>query len=156
MLLSRSGAVSALVGCLALGACSSWSVDPPPPTYDVRSSTVVADQALPPVSPALVAAVNDRVNASIAATTHNTALPPVAITIRLTDVRKARGFNRDRSSAKVNIDAAALDGGSVIAMASFEVRTVAPDPATADELMAEDIAARVRSIFSLTMPRLAD
>jgi len=44
----------------------------------------------------------------------------------------------------------------VVAMASFEIRTVAPDPATADELMAEDIAARVRSIFSLTMPRLAN
>ena len=156
MLLSRPGAVLALVGCLAVAACSSWSVDPPPPTYDVRSATVVADQALPPVSPALIAATNDRVNASIAATAHSTTLPQVAITIRLTDVRKARGFNRDRSSAKVNIDAAALDGGSVVAMASFEIRTVAPDPATADELMAEDIAARVRSIFSLTMPRLAN
>lgn len=156
MLLSRSGAVTALVGCLALAACSSWSVDPPPPIYDVRSATVVADQAIPPVSSGLIAAVNDRVNAAIAVTTHNTTLPPVAITIRLTDVRKARGFNHDRSSAKINIDAAALDGGSVIAMASFEIRTVAPDVATADELMAEDIAARVRSIFSLTMPRLAN
>ena len=156
MLLLRPGAVLALVGCLALAACSSWSVDPPPPTYDVRSATVVDDQALPPVSPALIAATNDRVNASIAATAHSTTLPQVAITIRLTDVRKARGFNRDRSSAKVNIDAAALDGGFVVAMASFEIRTVAPDPATADELMAEDIAARVRSIFSLTMPRLAN
>lgn len=156
MLLLRSSAASVLVGCLALAGCASWSVDPPPPTYDVRSATVVADQSLPPVSPALVAAVNDRVNAAIAATTHNAALPPVAITVRLTDVRKARGFNRDRSSAKINIDAAALDGGSVVAMASFDVKTVAPDPATADELMAEDIAARVRSIFSLTMPRFAD
>lgn len=156
MLLSRPGALLALVGSLALTACSSWSVDPPPPTYDVRSATVVADQALPPVSPALVAAINDRVNASIAATVHNAALPPVALTIRLTDVRKARGFNRDRNSAKINIDAAAEGGGTVIAMASFETKTVAPDPASADELMAEDIAARVRSIFSLNMPRLAN
>ena len=156
MLLLRSGVALALVGCLALAACSSWSVDPPAPTYDVRSATVVADEALPPVSPALVAAVNNRLNASIAATGHNATLPPVALTVRLTDVRKARGFNRDRNSAKINIDAAAVNGGAVVAMASFETRTVAPDPATADELMAEDIAARVRSIFSLTMPRLAD
>ncbi|MBB3286240.1 MULTISPECIES: hypothetical protein [Rhizobium] len=152
----RSGAVSALVGCLVLAACSSWSVDPPPPTYAVRSASVVADQALPPVSPALVTAVNDRVNAAIAATTYSQPLPQVAITVRLTDVRRARGFNRDRNSVKVNIDAAALDGGAVVAMASFETKTTAPDPATADELMAEDIAARVRSIFSLTTPRLAD
>lgn len=156
MLLSRSGAVSALVGCLALAACSSWSVDPPPATYDVRSATVVADRAVPPVSQALIAAVNDRVNAAIAATTHNTTLPAVAITIRLTDVRKGHGFNRDRSSAMINIDAAGLDGGSVVAMASFEITTVAPDLSTTDELMAEDIAARVRAIFSLTMPRLAN
>lgn len=156
MVLSRPGAVLALAGSLALTACSSWSVDPPPPTYDVRSATVVADQALPPVSPALVAAINDRVNASIAATAHSATLPPVALTIRLTDVRKARGFNRDRNSAKINIDAAAVDGGAVIAMASFETKTTAPDPAAADELMAEDIAARVRSIFSLNMPRLAN
>ncbi|SCB06816.1 hypothetical protein [Rhizobium hainanense] len=156
MLLLRPRAVPALVGCLALAACSSWSVDPPPPTYAVRSATVVADQALPPVSPALVAAVNDRVNAAIAATSFAPQLPQVVITVRLTDVRKARGFNRDRSSAKINIDAAAADGGAVVAMASFETRTVAPDPATADELMAEDIAARVRSIFSLNTPRLAN
>ncbi|GES48619.1 hypothetical protein Rhsp01_00880 [Rhizobium sp. NBRC 114257] len=108
------------------------------------------------MSPALVAAVNDRVNAAIAATSFSSQLPQVAITVRLSDVRKARGFNRDRSSAKINIDAAATDGGSVVAMASFEIRTVAPDPATADELMAEDIAARVRSIFSLNTPRLAN
>lgn len=156
MLLSRSGAISALVGYLALAACSSWSVDPPPPTYAVRSATVVADEALPPVSPALVAAVNDRVNAAIAATSFSPQLPQVAITVRLSDVRKARGFNRDRSSAKINIDAAAADGGAVVAMASFETKTVAPDPATADELMAEDIAARIRSIFSLNTPRLAN
>ncbi len=156
MLLSRSGAVSALVGCLVLAACSSWSVAPPPPAYDVRGASVVADEALPPVSPALVAAINDRVNAAIAVTTRTAPLPQVALTIRLSDVRRARGFNRDRNSAKINIDAAALDGGAVVAMASFEVRTVAPDPATADELMAEDIAARVRSIFSLNTPRLAN
>jgi hypothetical protein len=122
----------------------------------VRSATVIADQALPPVSPALVAAINDRVNAAITATSFSPQLPQVAITIRLSDVRKARGFNRDRSSAKINIDAAAADGGAVVAMASFETKTVAPDPATADELMAEDIAARVRSIFSLNTPRLAN
>ncbi|NLR96177.1 hypothetical protein HGP17_04975 [Rhizobium sp. P38BS-XIX] len=156
MVLLRSGVALALVGCMGLAACSSWSVDPPPPTYAVRSATVVADKVLPPVSPALIAAVNNKVNAAIAATTYSAQLPPVILTIRLTDVRNARGFNRDRSSAKINIDAAGIDGGPVIAMASFDVKTTAPDPATVDELMAEDIAARVRSIFSLTMPRLAN
>ncbi|MGZ9721646.1 hypothetical protein [Rhizobium miluonense] len=156
MLLLRSGVASALVGCLALTACANWSVDPPPPTYDVRSATVVADHALPPVSPVLIEAVNDRVNAAIAATNHNTALPQVTLTVRLSDVRKGRSFNQDRNSAKVNIDAASLDGGAVIAMASFDMATTAPDHATADELMAEDIAARIRSIFSLNTPRLAN
>lgn len=157
MLSLRSGAVLALVGCLALTACSSWFVESsPPPAYDVRSATVVADRALPPVSPALVSAVNNRVNEAIAITTRSTPLPQVALTIRLTDVRKARGFNRDRNTAKINIDAASLDGGAVVAIASFDTTTVAPDPATADELMAEDIAARIRSIFVLNMPRMAN
>ncbi|MFS8048674.1 hypothetical protein [Rhizobium sp. BR 314] len=152
----RSGAISALVGCLVLTACSTWSADPPPPTYDIRSASIVADKVIPPVSPALIDAVSDRVNAAIAITPHNTTLPAVALTVRLTEVSKGRGFNKDRNTAKVNIDAASLDGGAVIAMASFDIATTAPDLSTADELMAEDIAARIRAIFSLNTPRLSE
>jgi hypothetical protein len=158
MMLLRSGAVSALAGCLALAACSSWSLTPPPspPAYDVRSATVVADQSVPPVSPALLSAINERVNAAIAVTTRDTPLPKVALTIRLTDVRKGGSFNHDRNTAKINVDAASLDTGAVVAIASFDTANFTPNPTAADDLMAEDIVARIRSIFALKTPPLVN
>ncbi|AVA21687.1 hypothetical protein ACXHXG_06760 [Rhizobium sp. LEGMi198b] len=158
MLLWRSGAVSALVGCLALAACTSWpgTAPPAPPAYDVRSATVVADQAVPPVSPVLLSAINERVNAAIAVTTRDTVLPKVALTIRLTDVRKAGSFNHDRNTAKINIDVDSVDTGAVLAIASFDTANFTPDPNAADNLMAEDIAARIRSIFVLKAPPLVN
>ncbi|HEX8047621.1 hypothetical protein [Rhizobium sp.] len=158
MLQLRSGVVSALVGCLALSACSSWSLTEPPapPAYDVRSATVVADQAVPPVPPTLLSAVNDRVNAAIAVTARDTPLPKVALTIRLTDLRKGRSFNKDRNSAKINVDAASVDNGAVLAIASFDIVNYTQDPTAANDLMAEDIAARIRSIFVLKAPPLVN
>jgi hypothetical protein len=158
MMVLRSGAVTALVGCLALAACSHWSMTPPPatPVYDVRSAAVVADLTVPPVSPTLISAINDRVNAAIAATNRDPPLPKVALTIRLTDVRKVHGLNQDQNTAKINIDAASVDTGAVVAIASFDTTTIAPDPAAADQLMAEDIAARIRTIFVLNRPQLVN
>jgi hypothetical protein len=158
MLQLRSGAVYALVGCLALAACSSWSLTEPPepPAYDVRSATVVADQAVPPVPPTLLSAINDRINAAIAVTTRDTPLPKVALTIRLTDLRKGRSFNKDRNSAKINVDAASVDNGAVLAIASFDIVNYTQDPTAANDLMAEDVAARIRSIFVLKAPPLVN
>jgi hypothetical protein len=138
--------------------CAKLSLDrpPPAPAYDVRSATVVADPAVPPVSPVLISSLNDKVNAAIAATTRATPLPQVALTIRLTDVRKNRSFDHDRNSAKINIDAASVTDGSVVALATFDTVTIAPDPVAADNLMAEDIAARIRAIFVLNRPRLVN
>ncbi len=143
-----------LLGCLALAACSSLSAmkPPPDPVYDVRSAVVVSG---PNVSPALLTATSDRVNAAIAATTRETPLPRVVLTIRVAEVEKGQGFNKDRNTAKINIDATSVDTGSVIGIASFQTTTVTPDPSVADALMAEDIAARVRSTFGLKTPRLA-
>jgi hypothetical protein len=141
-----------LVACLALTACSGLSIKPPPdPLYDVRSATVVAGTD---ISPGLLSETRDKVNAAIAATTPNTALPAVALTIRVVEVQKAQGFQHDRNTAKINIDATSVDSGSVIAIASFETTTFSPDPTAVDDLMAEDIAARIRSTFALKTPPL--
>ncbi|MFT4185289.1 MAG: hypothetical protein QM636_25600 [Rhizobium sp.] len=159
MVFLRSGAaLSALVGCLALAACTSWSLTPSPqtPEYDVQSVSVVADQAIPPIPPTLLSATSDRINAAIAATTRDTALPKVALTIRVTDLRKGRSFNHDRNSAKINVDAASLETGAVLAMATFDTVNYTPDQTAADDLMAEDIAARIRSIFVLNTPHLVN
>jgi hypothetical protein len=111
---------------------------------------------VPPVSPALLSAINERVNAAIAVTTRDTPLPKVALTIRLTDVRKGGSFNHDRNTAKINVDAASLDTGAVVAIASFDTANFTPNPTAADDLMAEDIAARIRSIFALKTPPLVN
>lgn len=147
-------ALRVLLGCFTLAACTSLSTanTPPDPVYDVRSAVVVSG---PNVPPALLTAMNDRVNAAIAATERDAPLPRVVLTIRVTEVQKGQGFNKDRNTAKVNIDATSVETGSVVGIASFQTTTIAPDPSVADDLMAEDIAARVRSTFALKTPRLA-
>jgi hypothetical protein len=141
-----------LLVCFSLTACNSLlTKDPPAPVYDVRSATVVAD---PTISPQLLSAVTQRVNAAIAATTRPSPMPQVSLNIRIASVEKAQGIQQDRNVAKVNIDATSIESGSVIGIASFETTTIAPDPAGVDEMMAEDIAARVRSTFALNTPPL--
>lgn len=143
----------ALAACMLLSGCyhlPSWS-SPPAPSLDVRSATVVSSTG---ASPLLLSGVNERVNAAIAATAHNAAFPAVALTIRITQSERAQGYQSDRNTAKVDIDASAVDTGSVIAVNSFESTTFSADSSAVNDLMAEDIAARVRSTYSLTTPRL--
>lgn len=150
-LMSRTWQI--LTGCLALTACSAFSsLKPPPdPVYDVRSSVVVSG---PGIAPELITATNDRINAAIAATTRTTSLPSVALTVRVVQVEKGQGFQHDRNTAKINIAATSVDSGSVIAVSSLETTTFSPDAGVVDDLMAEDIAARVRSTFALKTPPL--
>jgi hypothetical protein len=139
--------------CLALSSCFQMSslTTPPAPQYDVRSAVVVSGPGIPP---ALLSSVSDRVNASIASTLPNELLPHVVLTVRITQVQKAKGFQADRNTASVNIDTSSVDSGAVIAVASFETTTFSNDTKIVDDLMAEDIAARIRSTFQLTTPRL--
>jgi hypothetical protein len=148
-----SRAWQTLLGCLALVACSSLSsLKPPPdPVYDVQSAAVISGPEIPP---ALISATNERINAAIAATTRNAALPHVTLNVRITQIGIGQGFQHDRNTAKVTIDATSIDSGAVIAIASFETTTMSPDMASANDQMAEDIAARVRSTFALKTPQL--
>jgi hypothetical protein len=141
-----------LLVCVALSACSSVTTEAPPtPVYDVRSANVVAGPLIPPQ---LISAVTQRVNAAIAATTRPSPMPQVSLNIRIVSVELAQGIQQDRNVAKLNIDATSIEDGSVIGVAAFETTTIAPDPTGVDELMAEDIAARVRSTFKLMTPPL--
>jgi hypothetical protein len=146
-------AAPVLAVCMALASCFQMSslTTPPAPKYDVRSAVVVSGPGIPP---ALLTAVGDRVNAAIASTIPNEALPHVVLTVRITHVMKAAGFQGDRNTASVNIDASSVDSGSVVAVAAFETTTFSTDATIIDDLMAEDIAARIRSTFLLTTPRL--
>ena len=49
--------------------------------------------------------------------------------------------------------AVSVDDGSVIGVSAFDVSSFANDPAMADQILAEDISARIRSAFQLTAGR---
>ncbi len=142
----------ALAACVLLSACYHMPpLNPPPgPVYDVRSVTVVSANG---ASPRLLSEVSTRVNAAIAATRHAVTEGAVALTIHITQSERAQGYEKNRNSAKVDIDASAIDTGSVVAVNSFESTTFSADSDAIDDLMAEDIAARIRAAYGLTAPR---
>jgi hypothetical protein len=136
--------------CIALASCSIFAKEQPAPVYDVRSAVVVSAQKIPP---AILAGVGDRVNAAINATVRTDVYPRVVLTIRILFVEKGQGFDKSRNVAKVSVDAASVDDGSVVAVSAFEVTSFSSSPTAADEILAEDIAARIRSAFSLSAGR---
>jgi hypothetical protein len=144
----RSCFCKAAMVCLTLTACAAFSFrGPPKPVYDVRSAVVLSGPGMPAE---LLSGIGERVNAAINATTRDSVLPRVVLTVRVVSVHKGLGFQKDRNTARISIDAASVDDGSVIAVSAFEVTSVAADPTVADDILAEDVAARIRSIFSLS------
>ncbi|WP_454849555.1 hypothetical protein [Rhizobium binxianense] len=144
----RSCLCKAVFLCVTLTACAGlWARKPPEPMYDVRSAVVLSGPHMPA---ALLSGISDRVNAAIHATVRTTPLPRVVLTIRVVSIEKGLGYQRDRNLARISIDAASVDDGSVIAVTSFEVTSFAADPNLANDIMAEDIAARVRATFALS------
>ncbi|MBB3351890.1 hypothetical protein FHT70_001808 [Rhizobium sp. BK049] len=144
----RSSSCRTVLVCIALTACGSLSANKPKaPLYDVRSAVVLSGPNIPAE---LLAGINERVNAAINATMRDTVLPRVVLTIRVVSIEKGLGFQKDRNVAKIRVDAASVDDGSVIAVSAFDVTSMAADPKLADDIMAEDVAARIRSVFSLS------
>ncbi|MGO4351063.1 hypothetical protein AB4Z25_03885 [Rhizobium sp. RAF36] len=136
---------AALTGCAGMG-----SSEPPAPLYDVRSAVVLGG---PGIAGPLLSGISDRVNAAINATVRTDVYPRVVLTIRIVSVTKGQGFDKNRNVAKITADAASVDDGSVIGVSAFDVSSFANDPAMADQILAEDIAARLRSAFKLTAGR---
>jgi hypothetical protein len=138
----------ALVAGLALISCGSlMPKEPPGPIYDVRSAVVLSG---PKVPPAVLAGVGDRVNKAIEATVRKEVYPRVVLTIRVVSVATGQGYDKSQSSAKVTVDAASVDDGTVIAVSKFEVLSRSNLSDASDEILAENIAARIRSIFTLS------
>jgi hypothetical protein len=144
----RSSFCRAVLVCIALTDCASLlGPKPAPQLYDVRSAVVLSGPNMPAE---LLSGINDRVNAAINATVRETVLPRVVLTIRVISIQKGLGFQKDRNVAKISVDAASVEDGSVIAVSAFDVTSMAADPKLADEIIADDVAARIRSVFSLS------
>ncbi|KQV27783.1 hypothetical protein ASC97_05255 [Rhizobium sp. Root1203] len=134
--------------CVALTSCATFfSRGEPTPVYDVRNVVVLAGPNIPA---AVLAGVGDRVNKAINATVRTEVYPRVVLTIRVLSVQNDQGYDKKHSVAKVTVDAASVDDGTVIAVSSFEVNSKSNSADASDEILAEDISARIRSIFSLS------
>ncbi|NNH30815.1 hypothetical protein C9413_15255 [Rhizobium sp. SEMIA 4085] len=137
--------------CAMLTSCMGLTSDEPAaPIYDVRSAVVLGGPNTPPE---LLSGIGDRINAAINATVRTEGYRRGVTGHRIDSHQKDTGEDRRRDIAKINIDAASVDEGSVIAVSSFEVTSTANDRAMADQILAEDIAARVRSAFKLNTGR---
>lgn len=138
----------AIFAGFALASCGSMFSQPSPgPVYDVRSVVVLSGPNIPAV---VLSGVGDRINKAINATVRKEVYPRVVLTIRIVSVLKDQGFDKSQSSAKVTVDAASVDDGTVIAVTSFDVISRSNSSDTSDEILAENISARIRSIFTLS------
>jgi hypothetical protein len=134
--------------CAALASCGSmFSKEPPGPVYDIRSAVVLSGPKVPPV---VLSGVGDRVNKAINATVRTEVYPRVVLTIRILQVDRDQGYDKSQTSAKVTVDAASVDDGTVIAVSSFTVLSRSNNADASDEILAENISARIRSIFTLS------
>jgi len=117
--------------------------------YDVRAAVVMAG---PDVPLPLVQGVERRVSDAVAATVRTEVLPRVVLTVRLDNVATSIGLDKNKNEVEVKVTAASVDTGAVVSEGDFKVLTETTAPSLAAESLAEEVAARVRSLFWLQRP----
>ncbi|WP_416796812.1 hypothetical protein [Ciceribacter azotifigens] len=120
-----------------------------PKVYDVRDLTVLADIRVPKV---VIVSTDSRIAAAIAATVPRPEAPPVVLSVRIGSYRPDISPLNRRSEATVTVTAVSVIDGSPVATATFPVMSGTENPDFEAEALAEVIAARIRSLFALTMP----
>ncbi|THF52125.1 hypothetical protein E6C51_04710 [Allorhizobium terrae] len=151
-MLSRLLRLAAGVFCaLLLAGCVSRIVDPAPKKffYDVRAVVVVAG---PKVPLALVQGVERRMSDAVAATVRSEVLPRVILTVRLEQVGISIGLDNNKNEAEVKVSAASVETGELVAEGDFKVLTETGNASLAAESLAEEVSARLRSLFYLQRP----
>ena len=137
----------------ALASCSFTTGRPitRPLSYHVRDVTVIADATVPT---RIIACVDRRVSAAIAATRPPAGAERVVVLVRIE--RLGYGFNarRNLQTARFSVTAVSVETGEPVATGSFRVNNPTDDPMMAEESLAEEIASRVRFAFSLASPSL--
>lgn len=137
----------------ALASCSLINGRPitRPLSYHVRDVTVIADATVPT---RIIAGVDRRVSAAIAATRPPAGAERVVVLVRIE--RLGYGFNarRQLQTARFTVTAASVETGEPVATGRFLVNNPTNDPMMAEESLAEEIASRVRFAFSLASPSL--
>lgn len=141
---------------LVLGALTSCSLTNGRPitrplSYHVRDVTVIADATVPT---RIIAGVDRRVSAAIAATRPPAGAERVVVLVRIEKLGYGFNARRHLQTARFNVTAASVETGDPVAMGSFLVNNPTDDPMMAEESLAEEIASRVRFAFSLASPSL--
>lgn len=117
--------------------------------YDVRGALVAAK---PDVSAHIMQSVQYQISSAIDATRRDRMRTRVVLTVRLISVTKRTFLFGARASAKVNVRAAAVQTGEVIAEANFTATIVGMDQVAMEDELANGVADRIIREFSLSKP----
>ena len=117
--------------------------------YDVRAAFVAAK---PDVSANIMQSVQYQISSAIDATRRDRMRTRVVLTIRLISVTKRTFLFGERASAKVNVRAAAVQTGEVIAEANFTATIVGMNKGSLEDELANGVADRVIREFRLSKP----
>ena len=117
--------------------------------YDVRGALVAAK---PDVSAHIMQSVQYQISSAIDATRRDRMRTRVVLTVRLISVTKRAFLFGARASAKVNVRAAAVQTGEVIAEANFTATIVGMDHVAMEDELANGVADRIIREFSLSKP----
>jgi len=106
------------------------------------------------VSTRIIAGIDGRLSAAIASTSAPAGAPRVILTVRINRFEADIAATNRVSRAVVTVTAVSVENGAPIATGTFTVVSRTDDPQFEEESLAEEISGRIRSLFSLSTPRL--
>ncbi|RKE84941.1 hypothetical protein [Rhizobium sp. AG855] len=145
----RTAIAFGLVLCLVSCASIQARMFPRPLVYYVRNVTVMADARMPLD---LIAGVDARVSAAIAATNPPPGAERVVLMVKIDRLDNGEGARRRLERAHVSVIATSVETGDPVAEGRYVVNAPTNDPRFARASLAEEIAARIRFDFSLAHP----
>lgn len=153
-MVARSFRIAFALGLLlVLSACAHSNergIDRPL-VYYVRDVTVMADASVPLD---LVRGIDRRVAAAISSTRPPAGAERVVLVVKIDKFGAGANARRYFEQVRFTVTAASVETGEPVAAGNFTVNSPTNDPRFGHEPLAEEIAARIRFAFSLTVPRI--
>lgn len=145
----RTAIAFGLVLCLVSCASIQARIFPKHLVYYVRNVTVMADARMPRD---LLSGVDARISASIAATPPPKGAERVVLMVKIDRLDRGEGARRRMGRAHFTVTATSVDTGEPVAEGRYVANASTDDPRFALGSLAEEIAVRIRSEFSLAHP----
>ncbi|WP_159947872.1 hypothetical protein [Rhizobium sp. 18065] len=153
-MVARSFRIAFALGLLLVLSACAHSSDRGiyrPLVYYVRDVTVMADASVPHD---LIRGIDRRVSAAIASTRPPAGAERVVLLVKIDTFGNGLNARRYFEQVRFTVTAASVETGEPVAAGSFTVNSPTNDPRFGREPLAEEIAARIRFAFSLTVPRI--